>query len=338
MDVQALLAPLSEEAPAGVNREEAAGYQSVIVNFHQARTPGQLADAIDWRSVVDDILAEAAETRDAALAAYLACAGARLGDLDLVEGGCALLAGVLEDFWETGFPALDDGFGARRGACEALTKIPDFLNPLKRIDLIESSRYGRFTGDDFVRFARGEAGASDFDDFKEAVEAKGQGEMVALLARFDSIRASIARIDAVLGDKANGAPCPDFALTFEVIDDIREALAPYAQAVPEPSGEEGDGKGAPAEPFVAAPSARRSGGAGIPAKLETRVDVLKAIDAVIDYYHRHEPGSAVSAVLSRARGWVGLDFMSILRDIAPDSISDFENVLIARGDRKKEDE
>jgi predicted component of type VI protein secretion system len=51
------------------------------------------------------------------------------------------------------------------------------------------------------------------------------------------------------------------------------------------------------------------------------------IDAIAEYYARCEPGSPVPFALRRARDWVSLDFLSVLEDIAPNSIDEARRVL-----------
>lgn len=332
MDVDELLTPVSADAPAGENREYDAKYQAIVARFE---TAGPAAGAIDWREVIDDILSEARLTRDIVLAAYLARAGARAGDLDVAVAGCRLVAGLLENFWETGFPSLeDDGFAARKGPCESLSRLADFLNPLKRVDLIGNSRFGRFSAADFVRFAAEGNSAEGIDDFRDALAATPREEIQQASAGFDAIRDAIERADAVLRDKAEGEPRPDFDPCFETLDAIRESLAPYvgtksAEQGKERAEDEVHGKSV-ADPSQ--PSARSSSSG----KVETRDDVLRTIDALIAYYRRHEPGSPIPVVLLRVRSWVQMDFMAILRDIAPESISEFERVLMAKPDENRD--
>lgn len=331
MNIDGLLAPVSDDAPAGADLTYVDHrYSAITARFETARNPGPAAEAIDWATMVDEIVEVAGRTRDVTIASYLARAGARAGDLDVTVAGCMLLAGILENYWETGFPSLEeDGFGGRKGPCDALTKVGDFLNPLKRIELIGSSRHGRFAGEDFIRFAQQGSGAPDFGDFRDAVAATSREEMEAILASFDSIRNSIERADAVLRNKAEGQPRTDFDAAFDMIDAIREALAPYAGVEIEKPDASDQGAQADTEPK----GGQKGQGVG---RIETRTDVLKAIDAVIDYYRRAEPGSPIPMALKRVRGWVPMDFLAILRDIAPETISEFERVLIAKADENQD--
>jgi type VI secretion system protein ImpA len=72
------------------------------------------------------------------------------------------------------------------------------------------------------------------------------------------------------------------------------------------------------------------GGARIGGRVETREDVIKAIDAICDYYRRREPASPVFQIMARAREWVNLDFLSLLADIAPGSVDEVKRILMAQ--------
>jgi predicted component of type VI protein secretion system len=62
--------------------------------------------------------------------------------------------------------------------------------------------------------------------------------------------------------------------------------------------------------------------------------VLKALDAIVDYYRRREPGSPVPVAIARAKSWVNLDFLSVLEDIAPDSVGEARRVLTSKRDEE----
>jgi type VI secretion system protein ImpA len=64
--------------------------------------------------------------------------------------------------------------------------------------------------------------------------------------------------------------------------------------------------------------------------VNSREDVLRALDAIGDYYRRKEPGSPVPVVLQRAREWVNLDFLAVLADIAPNGLDEAKRVLSFR--------
>ncbi|MDZ4136484.1 MAG: type VI secretion system protein TssA, partial [Paracoccaceae bacterium] len=65
-----------------------------------------------------------------------------------------------------------------------------------------------------------------------------------------------------------------------------------------------------------APSGVTAGGGS--GAINTQNDVRNAIDRIISYYARQEPSSPLPILLERAKRLVGADFMTIIRDMAPD--------------------
>ena len=71
-------------------------------------------------------------------------------------------------------------------------------------------------------------------------------------------------------------------------------------------------------------------GARIGGRVDSREDVVKAIDAICDYYRRREPASPVFQLMQRAREWVPLDFLALLEDMAPGSVEEVKRILVAK--------
>ena len=63
------------------------------------------------------------------------------------------------------------------------------------------------------------------------------------------------------------------------------------------------------------------------ARLDNRDDVLKALDLVVDYYRRREPGSPVPLLIERARRMVPMTFMEAIGDLAPDALNRLKDLL-----------
>ena len=64
--------------------------------------------------------------------------------------------------------------------------------------------------------------------------------------------------------------------------------------------------------------------------VESRADAARAIESIIGYYSKHEPGSPIPLVLERAKAWIDMDFLSILNDINPTGAEDAKNILSRR--------
>lgn len=114
-------------------------------------------------------------------------------------------------------------------------------------------------------------------------------------------------------------PCDKFLAIFpdpEAAAAAVEAEAPGSGDAPAAAGDS------------AAPAPKRFSG-DVP---QSRADVLVGIDALIKYYRENEPTSPVPIMLARVRGWVEQDFFQILKEIAPDSLSDVRRLLAIKED------
>ncbi len=331
-DIDELLAPVADDNVAGPDLSYDQERQVIESAFEEAR----LADigegeAPDWTAVIRQIEAQSAQTKDAWLAVYLARAGARAQRLDTVAKGCAYLAGLFETYWDQMHPLLEEyGFQGRKGPCESLVSIGEFIGPLRRVVLVEHPRLGRFTCDDMERFAAEGDSAENYGMFRAAIADIDQEEAALAMQRLQDIRDSIARVDAVLTANEDGDSGTNFALTYQTIDSVRRA---FAQAVgldaPAEDGEAGSGG---QSDYGDSGSESAGGGSGAPGQVRNRADVVRAIDTIVDYYSRQEPGSPIPVALGRIRGWVNMDFMSILNDISPNGIDDAKRVLTTRQD------
>ncbi|PXA97051.1 type VI secretion system protein TssA [Nostoc sp. 3335mG] len=315
MQVGQLLAPVSDEAPGGEDLFDHPERHQIEQAFEDDPA------SVDWRGIVSLIEAQSQRTKDVWLAVYLARAGTRMGQLDTVVAGCEMLAGLLETYWDVLHPSLEEyGFQGRKGACESLTRIGTFLGPLKRIVLISHPRLGDYTAEDLERFERDGDSADGFGMFRHALAETPQEALVDSLSALGAMKAAIGRADAALTAHAGADTGTDFKPTYQAIDSIQRSLAPYI-AQPEVAADAaGDASGEPGAGEV-------QRGVG---RIDSREDVGRALDAIAEYYARREPTSPIPVALRRVRGWINMDFMAILRDIAPGSVNEAGSVLLAR--------
>lgn len=323
MDLEQLLAPISEDAPSGPDLSYEASRQE-IESFFDANADSEDGEQVDWRDAVRKIVAQNDETKDVWLAVYLTRAGAKLGELETIVTGAQFLAGLFDRYWDTLHPSLDEyGFQGRKGPCESLTRIGEFLGPLRRTAIIEHPRLGRFTGEDLERFARDGDSAEGFGMFRAAIEDVAKEEVQAKVDQLDQLREAVRRVDTILMEHADGDSGTNFQTTYETVESLRRALAPYA-GITVPEASEGPDRA------NASSSTDQATGPRVAGRVDTRDDVIAALDAISEYYARREPASPVPVAVRRVRSWVTMDFMAILADIAPNSVSEAGQVLLSR--------
>lgn len=326
VDVETLLAPVSEDKPVGEDLSYDSERQEIEAAFETSAAGGSANEGdTDWRSIVSLIEKQSAQTKDIWLAIYLMRAGARMSQIDVVERGAQFLAGLVGNYWDTVHPQLDEyGFQGRKTPCESLTRIGEFLGPLKNIVLIRHPRLGQYSSADIERFAVGGDSEDGYGMFRAAIQEMPVEELDAVVAQLDSIIAAIQTADAIMTANAGSETSVNFKPTYDALKGVRSGLAGFTPA--------GAGEAeAEAEAYTGGSGANSAGTSrGAPGSIESREDVIKALDAIGDYYRRREPTSPVPLALKRARDWVTLDFLAVLEDIAPNSMEEARNVLVSR--------
>lgn len=324
IDVEALLAPVPGDAPAGVDLGDDNDRLAVDDVFESVQRPDFDGDEPNWRQVTQEVVDLLGRSKDLWLAVYLCRAGAKLGDLEQIAGGAKVLAGLLRE-WDHVFPTLDDvGAQGRKSRCAELGQRRAFLSALEATPLVSDPRHGSFAVADLERLS-GEGEGGDVG-FSRIMQADGKEKLADALVHVEAISAAIRECDAIFKDRTQStADRPDYAPLHETLRRMTRAIAPFlGDAAAAAAGADDAAPAAEDAPAASSPVT----GTGAPGAIRSREDVIKAIDAICGYYARQEPASPVPLALKRARAWVNLDFLTVLRDIAPDSLSDARRVLM----------
>ncbi len=328
LNVEALLAPVSEDQPVG----EDLSYDPERHQIEQAFETGDFGSEasegdIDWRGTIRLIEQQLGRTKDVWLPTYLCRAGARSGSLETVEVGAQVLAGLFEQYWDTVHPQLEElGLPGRKSPCDSLASRKDFLGPLERVVLVAHQRLGAFTGADFERFRANAEAEEGYGLFRAAIEELGDAALIEAIGRIDRIEDGLKRADKVFTLAAGGEPSPNYAATYAALTGLRQALQAFLlqPQVASDAGVEDADPQVGAAPGSAPPPQRVSG------VVDSREDVARALDAIAEYYRRREPSHPVQLLLQRAKTWISLDFMDLLKEIAPDSVSQATQLLNKR--------
>ena len=65
--------------------------------------------------------------------------------------------------------------------------------------------------------------------------------------------------------------------------------------------------------------------------------MIKAIDAIVDYYKAREPASPVASLMRRARHWVTMDFLELIDEMLPESATAARQLLVSKKDAPSEE-
>jgi type VI secretion system protein ImpA len=340
IDIQALLAPVSDGAPAGSDLS----FEPVYDEIKEARRAdadylsrgdwtGELKTA-DWRKVIalaGDALAS--RSKDLQIAAWLCEALTQQHGFAGARDGFTLIDGLLEQFWDGLFPEKDgEELDDRIGRLEWLdNNLPTVLRLTPMTGPAgESAGYG------WIRWQESRdvdnLGRQSEDAMKQALaEGKINSELwnsavnqtpaafyATLQADADSalaaLKALCARIDEKFGRDAPG------------LGKLNETMANIAKLAAKLAADKGVGPvAAPVEEAVAEEAAPATA-AGATAQIvkvqsgppETREEAIRRLQEIAEFFRRTEPHSPVAYIVEKAARWGTMRLDEWIREVVND--------------------
>ena len=340
-DLESLLAPLADEAPSGPDLE----YDPEFQALDRAATPKAeraLGDSVktaeepDWDKVSSLGESLLGRSKDLRTAVHLTSAWTRMHGLAGWSDGLALIRGLLENHWDTVHPQLDaeddNDPTARVNAVMPLVDMQGVLGYFRSTPFVQSPRLGRFSLRD-LRIANGtlktsapegDAALPSMTDIEacclDCPEEHLAGAAQAATAAMEHARA----IDAVFTARV-GTAGPDLKPLLGEIYELKKFLdGEVAKRMPAAEAD------APAGEENAAPGAAPANAAG--GRIETPQDVIRRLDEICEYYARREPSSPIPHLLRRAQRLVGMNFVDLMKELAPGGLSEFQVISGSSGE------
>ncbi len=338
LDVAALLQPVTADLPCGDNLEYDPLFQELErTAVGKPETQFSEAEPPDWRQVRNKALEVLKRSRDLRILTYIAQSSLHLGLWDEFRDSLHLMQTLLTEHWQAVHPQLDPDDGDPTFRVNAVVELchPDsILDTLRNAPLVSSRLIGQFSLRD-IEIAQGKLQvnlpADQQPKLAEITAAFTEADIETLQttasALSEATEYSIG-IERVMTEQLGASQAPDLsALTHE----LRSAHAVVAEQLSARGvnvvTEDESETTTTAEPGASAARAPISG------EINSREDVKRMLDKICAYYSREEPSSPVPILLNRAKRLVAMDFMDILKDIAPDALGPVEKL---RG--KTEDE
>lgn len=326
--------------------------------LENVRNGGTGSANIDW----SDILAQSADLaqtgRDLRLLVIVARALANAEGFDGLAQGLGLLTSTVEGYWDSVHPTLRESPSPREAATRRINSLFQLENAengllcdLEFTVVLSPRGLGSITVGDLCA-----GGMTRNQAQNEMPSGLGEKEVAELMARYE---ARVSRVTT--GCRAQAVERPDdMASLVQSIEAARAALSAFETALTARVAENGVGvkfkeldkllsralvpltaaqgqaiQGAAAsevtamaEPF-AAPStngAHPPAGGGIPGSVNSRRDVERCLDMIIDFYERTEPSSPIPHLARRMRKMVPMNFLQLMEEIAPSGMKEFKNV------------
>jgi len=330
--IDSLLAPVRDDAPCGDDPSSSGAlYELETAIQGKPETQFSPAEEPDWKELEGRVREVAATTKDLRVAALLTAALLRTRGLEGLRDGFKLIRGYLETFWEEAYPRLDasdnndptERINALTSLAAPIATDGDLLKilvGLRKAPMISVPRAGVFTLEHYLHVkgliawpeTAGQAPTSGLLD--GAVKEAGEEVVTKLATATSDILAELAEIEAIFKQKAGPSQFPTF-------DPLRKELKLLAAWLPLPR--KPDDAGADSAAAGAAGGGVAGGGAGGPSiggVVRSRDDVIKALDAIMAYYHAYEPSSPAPFLLQRVKRIVQMNFMELITELTPETM------------------
>ncbi|WP_149141257.1 ImpA family type VI secretion system protein [Gemmobacter caeruleus] len=371
MDIEAFLQPLDSTHPSGSDLRNDARFHALENRLQPAGRAARLravenggtgAVELDWSEMADEARVLAQSGRDLRLLVIVARLMTNEDGLAGLAGGLDLITRSVAGFWESLHPALRPSPSPREAALRRINALFQLenndggvLGDLEFVPLLAPRGLGVITGGDLAAAAltrqaflaecpsglndkeladlatKHEARLNRVTAACRATTAERPDEMAALREATAAALAGIAALETALAPHVtdNGV-----AVKF---DGLRKFLTRIATALnasdSTPQPEAAMTAAAPQTAAAAVPAAAMA--PAIPGQINTRRDVEKCLDLIIDFYERTEPSSPIPHLARRMRKMVPMNFMQLMEEIAPSGLKEFRSVAGVFEDKSK---
>ncbi|MBX3297321.1 MAG: type VI secretion system protein TssA [Acidobacteria bacterium] len=345
IDLEALLSPISEEAPSGESLRYSGLYDEVAearraddnLNLGEWQTELKVAD---YRKVKDLVIpALSTQTKDLQLAVWLCEALVRQDGFVGLRDSLDLLRLLHEHFWETLHPEIDEG--DMEGRANAISWFESTCGlAIKSAKITGSAGYSYLDWEDSKVFDIPEALDSfstedqvKYNQLREQAErerrvtadmwrkewaatrrAFAEELNFALKECFERLRA----LNTVIDEKYDRNQVPSLTNLKKSLDDIESQAKKLLE---EKRAEEPDESDQPEGTEVVNEDGTVTvvAGAAVTAgAIQNRRDALKRLDEIAEFFRKTEPHSPVAYLVQRAVKWGHMPLENWLQDVIKD--------------------
>lgn len=333
LDLEQLLAETSAEPPCGPDLE----YDGEFMELDQAargKPEQQFGETViageepDWGEVSNRAQALFRRTKDLRVAVLLARALVRTRHFPGLADGLELIRQLLERHWDGVHPRLDpddhDDPTMRLNALAPLADAEGLLRDLRAAWFVRSRSHGQVSVRE-VEVALGKLNPRDGEAVRSVAEIEGIAGAVnveepAQIQAVDAAAQAIKALYGLLCERVGSDRATDLRPLAGVVASLAQVVKGVAaDAAPAVAGE-----AAAALPGDAPAAA--SAGRPISGDIRSRADAIMMIDRVCEFLERTEPASPAPLLLQRAKRLMSMNFIDIIRDMAPDGVAQIENI------------
>lgn len=359
IDIDALLQPISEDAPSGADPRSDSSPTSLYYRTKDARNAARSAERAaveiggappeEWGTVADtagEILG--GHGKDLEIAAWLIEALLRQDGFAGLRDGLKVMTGLVTGFWDSCYPELDeDGVEGKVSAVAGLNgsgAVGTLIQPIRLVPLTQGSQgsfslwnYEQATDlakvtDSNRRQERIDNGAVTMEQFMESVADTPAAFFGETQSAIVEALAALADMSAAF-DAVAGVDAPPVSALRELLEEISRsithfaadklAVANYSATSDDPvPADEGEAAAAAGETTTVV--VRKTEG------YQSREEALAELSRIAAYFRKTEPHSPMSYTLDDAVRRARMSLPELLLELVEDP-SHLQRILLAAG-------
>ncbi len=332
--VHTLLLPIREDAPAGDDLEYDPAFMA-LMSASVGKPEQQFGDTVipavepDWRQVGEQAEVLLRRSKDARTAVLLLRAATRQGGISGFGAGLILLHGLLARYWANIHPQLDADDDhdptMRLNALAPLTDEGMVLRDLYDARIGDSRASGPITVRTLL-VAYGTLPAPAGAQGATVAQVQGALEQILTdrpqaLQSLTDLRGVVGQLEALLKEHTDGETALDLSKLRATVGVLYKAAA--AAGSPATNGAALDDTAIGLTDSASSATTTTAAGHG---EIRSRDDALKMLDRVIDYLTKTEPGNPAPLLIERAKQLIGVSFLDIMANLAPNALDAIETV------------
>ncbi len=345
-----LLAPISEDNPAGEDIREDPSPTSAYYSLKDARNAARAAERNhlfdsdnseadeQWRKITEltpDILQH--KTKDLEVASWYTEALIRRYGFQGLRDGFKLIHGLIEQYWDHLYPLPDeDGMETRVASLTGLNGEGAegvLIAPIRNVDITQGHEPGPFNFwkyqqaldvekiiEDEARMAKASKLGFSKADVEQAVADSSDSFFINmrddLTEAIESYRASSRLLDEYCGISDS----PPSSNIINILEDILGAikhLGKYKFPAPEQDTDSAENP----EDENTMNASESTAGTATPSAgpVNSRADAFRKLTEIAEFFRKTEPHSPISYIIERAVKWGDMPLDELMKELIPDS-------------------
>jgi type VI secretion system protein ImpA len=333
--LEELLQPVTEAMPCGEDLSYDANFQA-LETMIRGTPETQFSDAKppEWKPVRSGCLDLLARSKDLRVALILMVAELELDGIAGFKESLAFFKALLERYWLDLHPQLDPAENndpLQRMNLIATIAMPigsfgdDFriLERLRAAPLCDSVQMGSYSLSDILNAETGSAedgkSTPDLAQIEAAFRDSKPEQLILLYQSINESIDSIQKIDVLLTNTVGAKNAPDLTRLSTELVAIQKRIKAYVPVTRTPLS--------PEETPVLTENLSHSGTPPLPVGgIGSRDDVIRTLQRICQYYAQAEPSSPVPLILRRALRLAEMDFVQIIKEMAPEAIGEIYRI------------